>query len=90
MENSERRHSTSGKKVKCITERLHNKPQQGTWAQTDSGRRKFCVYSVMASCLSLSATQLFMETHIWSLRRLRSENSEMKKQSKQQKAVKEL
>lgn len=65
MENSERRHSASGKKIKCITERLHNKPQQGTQAPTDSGRRKFCVYSVTASCLRLPTTQLFMETHIW-------------------------
>lgn len=64
MENSERRHSASGKKIKCITERLHNKPQQGTQAPTDSGRRKFCVYSVTASCLRLPTTQLFMETHI--------------------------
>lgn len=43
MENSERRHSASGKKIKYITERLHNKPQQGTQAQTDSARRKFCL-----------------------------------------------
>lgn len=64
MENSERHHSASGEKIKYITERLHNKPQQGTWAQNDSGRRKFCVYRVMASCLSLSTTQSFMETHI--------------------------
>lgn len=36
MENSARRHGASGKKIKCITERLHNKPQQGTRAQADS------------------------------------------------------
>lgn len=79
-------HSASGK-IKCITERLHNNPQQGTQAQPDSARRKFCVYSLMASCWRLTTAQLYMETHIWG-NRLKSSTGEMEKHHKQKEKTK--
>lgn len=49
MENSERRLGASGKEIKCITKRLHNKPQHGAQAQTHCSGGKLSAHSMMVS-----------------------------------------
>lgn len=51
-------------------------------AQPDFGRRKFCVYNMMTSCLSLWTTKLFMETHFLG-GKLEKKTSQMEKPCKQ-------
>lgn len=52
-------------------------------AQPDFGRRKFCVYNMMASCLSLRTTKLFMETHFLGGKLEKKKTSQMEKSRKQ-------
>lgn len=50
-----------GEKLKTHSWMITQQTTVGTWAQTGSSRRKFCVYNTMASCLSLSTTHVFVE-----------------------------